>query len=117
MCSYGDIYFAELPEIAGTSVQHGRRPVIVVSNNRNNKYSSLVTVVPLTSRITKAKLPTHVLVEGYGLSTPSLMLGEQILTIDRECLRRKVGKVDSEVDLRKIKKAILVQLNMFDMAA
>ncbi len=112
MCKYGDIYLAELPTISGSQVQQGVRPVIVVSNDKNNMFSPVVTVLPLTSKQCKHALPTHVAIIGYGLLKSSVILGEQIITLDKKLLRDKVGTV-SDISMRnRIQNALMTQLNM-----
>lgn len=112
MCSYGDIFYADLPDLLGTQVQKGVRPVIVVSNNMNNYYSPVVNVVPLTSRMTKSNLPTHVAIDGHGLSKPSIILAEQIISLDKTNLLKKIGAISDDCLQKKIRKALMVQLNM-----
>ena len=86
----GDILWAELGMFPTTSVQGGVRPVIVVSNNKANTYSSVITVVPLTSRIYKKRyLPTHVFISKYdmtGIRKGSLALAEQVMSISTKCI-------------------------------
>ena len=86
----GDILWADLGMFPTTSVQGGVRPVIVVSNNKANTYSSVITVVPLTSRIYKKRyLPTHVFISKYdmtGIRKGSLALAEQVMSISTKCI-------------------------------
>ena len=112
MYSYGDIFYANLPIVIDSQVQQGVRPVIIISNDLNNKYSPVVNVVPLTSRMTKHPLPTHVKIQGYGLPKPSVILGEQIITIDKKCLGEKVGTIIDKNMRNKINRALMTQLNM-----
>ena len=107
-----DIYLAELPDVAGGHVQKGIRPVIVISNDVANAYSPLATIVPLTSRVHKKRLPTHVLLLAKGLSTVSLALCEQILTVDRNCLLKYRGSVTDPEDRAAIEHAVSVQLGL-----
>lgn len=78
-----EIYQAALPIIKGSHIQSGCRPVLVISNDMANKFSPVVTVVPLTTRLGKKCLPTHVTLLTSGLRGVSLALCEQILTIDK----------------------------------
>ena len=78
-----EIWQAELPFIENSHVQHGCRPVIVVSNNAANSYSPVITVVPLTTRIGKKRLPTHKLILTSGLRSVSLALCEHITALDK----------------------------------
>ena len=112
MCKFGDIYFAELPILPGSQVQQGVRPVLIVSNDLNNYQSSVVSVVPLTASRTKHKLPTHVSIEGCGLSRPSTVLAEQILTLDQCRLLGRIGSVYDRQTKAAIQKALMIQLNM-----
>ena len=99
----GDILWADLGMFPTTSVQGGVRPVIVVSNNKANTYSSVITVVPLTSRIYKKRyLPTHVFISKYdmtGIRKGSLALAEQVMSISTKCIIEKCGKSE-QVELR-----------------
>lgn len=112
MYNYGDIFYANLPIVAGSQVQQGIRPVIIVSNNMNNKYSPVVNIVPLTSSLSKHDLPTHVNIQGYGLTRPSIILGEQIITVDKKCLIEKVGTIIDRQMRNKIKRALMTQLDI-----
>lgn len=112
MCRYGDIYWAKLPEDTIGSLQSGVRPVIVVSNDMANEFSPVITVLPLTSKIKKKKLQTHVFVKGRGLK-PSIILAEQIMSLNQNQLLTQICSLKSEYEiLKKIKKAIAVQLNL-----
>ena len=98
MLHFGDIYYADLSAIPDDMhVQYGRRPVIVVSNDACNYYSSAITIVPLTSQLKKLNMPTHVLIQGNGLEVPSMALCEQIMTINisllsPESVKLKIGQ-------------------------
>ena len=111
----GDLYFADLSPVVG-SEQGGTRPVLVVQNDVGNKYSPTVIVAAVTSRINKAKLPTHVEVkaEGNGLSKDSVILLEQLRTIDKRRLREKVGRVDEET-LTAVGEALSISLGMLEL--
>ena len=110
MCRRGDIFWAELEGDAGSSMQAGARPVLVVSNNKANQYSSVITVIPITSKMGKTKLPTHVLIKECGLSKPSIALAEQITSITKDRLDRKIGSIQHTVYVGLVKKAIGIQL-------
>ncbi len=110
MCRRGDIFWAELEGEAGSSMQAGARPVLVVSNNKANQYSSVITVIPITSKMGKTKLPTHVLIKECGLSKPSIALAEQITSINKDRLERKMGSIQHTVYVGLVKKAIGIQL-------
>lgn len=107
-----DLWMADIPETPKTHVQQGFRPVLVVSNDMANKYSPVITVVPLTSQLNKHQLPTHVLLQDQELGKNSLALCEQILTLDKSSLKRRVGFVYKEFDRLAICHALAVQLGM-----
>ena len=93
----GDIFYADLSPVVG-SEQGGIRPVLVVQNDVGNKYSPTVIVAAITSQINKAKMPTHIELscDDYGLSKDSVVLMEQIRTIDKKRLKEKIGHMDEE---------------------
>lgn len=111
-CKFGELYYAELPVIGNSRVQQGVRPVLVVSNNTCNKYSPVISVVPLTSSRTKANIPTHVEINGFGLHKPSVILAEQIMSIDKNKLHERIGEVNNMGLINRILKALRTQLNM-----
>lgn len=86
-----EVWYADLPMKMGSSVQGGIRPVVIISNDVCNEVSSVITVAPLTSRMKKLNLPTHAVID-----TPdgghSVILAEQIMTIDKSCLNNRLGK-------------------------
>ena len=98
MVKRGDVFYADLSPVVG-SEQGGVRPVLVIQNDIGNKYSPTVIIAAITSQINKAKLPTHVEITGqeYGLPKDSVILLEQIRTIDKKRLREKVGRFDKEM--------------------
>ncbi len=98
----GDIHFANLTGVVG-SEQGGIRPVVIIQNDTGNLHSPTVIVATITSQ-TKASLPTHVTIKGYGLKKESIVLLEQIRTIDKCRLKGYIGHVD-ELMMRKIDKA------------
>ena len=91
----GDIYYADLSPVVG-SEQGGIRPVLVIQNDIGNKYSPTVIAAAITSQINKAKMPTHIelAAQDYGLNKDSVILLEQIRTIDKRRLREKIGRID-----------------------
>lgn len=91
----GDIYYADLSPVVG-SEQGGVRPVLIVQNDVGNKYSPTVIAAAITSQINKAKMPTHIELSAreYGLNKDSVILLEQIRTIDKKRLREKIGCLD-----------------------
>ncbi|WP_456298052.1 type II toxin-antitoxin system PemK/MazF family toxin [Bacilliculturomica massiliensis] len=110
----GDIYFADLSPVIG-SEQGGVRPVLVVQNDVGNKYSPTVIVAAVTSQINKAKLPTHVEItaKGHGLSKDSVVLLEQLRTIDKRRLKEKIGRVDDEI-MERTNEALSISLGIID---
>lgn len=108
----GDFFYADLSPVVG-SEQGGMRPVIIVQNDVGNKYSPTVICAALTSRINKAKLPTHIEVSAaqYGLVKDSVILLEQIRTIDKKRLKEKICYADDEL-LKKVDEALIVSLGL-----
>ena len=107
-----EIYQAALPVLQGSHVQGGIRPVVIVSNDMANTYSPVITVVPLTTRMTKSSLPTHVVLLTSGLSAESLALCEQIITLDKARIRHYIGYVSDYDDRAALEHALSVQLGM-----
>lgn len=111
MIKRGDIYYADLSPVIG-SEQGGLRPVLIVQNDVGNKYSPTVIAAAITSRVNKQKLPTHIeLNEKYGLSKESVILLEQVRTIDKARLREKMGHIDSTT-MDMVNKAISVSFGL-----
>lgn len=108
----GDIFFAELNPVQG-SEQGGVRPVLVVQNDVGNNYSPTTIVLPITSRMCKAKLPTHVALSRResGLSRDSVVLAEQIRTIDKVRLQQKVATLD-EMTMARINSAMEISMGI-----
>jgi len=108
----GDVYYADLRPVVG-SEQGGVRPVLVIQNDAGNRHSPTVIVAAITSRMNKAKLPTHVEVsaERYGIVKDSVILLEQVRTIDKSRLREKICHLESDIQ-RKIDRALLISLSL-----
>ena len=108
----GDIFYADLSPVIG-SEQGGMRPVLIVQNDVGNKYSPTVIAAAITSKLDKAKLPTHIDVyaEEFGLSKNSVVLLEQIRTIDKRRLREKMGHLD-DVLMQKVNDAITISFGL-----
>ena len=106
----GEIYYADLDPVIG-SEQGGERPVIILQNNKGNRHSPTVIVAPLTSNRVKTTLPTHVEISAKGLRTTSLVLLEQIRTIDKQRISDYVGAV-SDSDMKLIENAVLISLEI-----
>ena len=107
----GEIWICNLITKNG-SVQNGHRPVLILSNNQNNIHSTTLNVIPITTKKRKRKLPIHVELESYrqyGLSFSSTLLIEQITTISRENLEKRIGKIEDSKTLGNIKDAIAIQ--------
>ena len=103
---YLEIWLADLPLIEGSHVQGGKRPVLIVSNDRANRTSPVVMAVPLTSRFKRLNILTHIKFEGRGLRGPSVALVEQLGVMDKSRLICKLGSLNSLDDCGRIKKAI-----------
>ena len=107
----GDIWLCSLPD-NHNSVQGGFRPVFILSNNKNNTYSTTLNIIPITSKMNKRRLPVHVELwdhKKYGLQKPSTMMIEQISTVSSEMLDRKIGSVEDKETLDRISAAMLIQ--------
>ncbi len=113
----GDIFYADLSPVVG-SEQGGLRPVLVVQNDVGNKYSPTVIVAAITSRLDKAKLPTHIDISisdrrehTEGLAKDSVVLLEQVRTVDKRRLRERMGHVSAEL-MGSVDKALLVSFGL-----
>ena len=108
----GDIYYADLSPVVG-SEQGGVRPVLIVQNDTGNRYSPTVIAAAITSQTGKARLPTHISLsaQNYGLSKDSVVLLEQIRTLDKRRLRGKMGRVDAEL-MGKVDAALAVSFGL-----
>ncbi len=108
----GDIYYADLSPVVG-SEQGGVRPVLIVQNDIGNKYSPTVIAAAITSQQDKTNLPTHIRVDadGCGLSKNSIVLLEQVRTIDKQRLKEKMGSLDTGA-MDKINRALSVSFGL-----
>ncbi len=111
----GYLYYADLSPVVG-SEQGGVRPVLIIQNDIGNKYSPTVIVAAITSQINKAKLPTHIEISAheYGLNKDSVILLEQIRTIDKKRLREKIGCLDENMML-KVDNSLQISLGLFNL--
>ena len=111
----GYLYYADLSPVVG-SEQGGVRPVLIIQNDIANKYSPTVIVAAITSQINKAKLPTHIEISAheYGLNKDSVILLEQIRTIDKKRLREKIGCLDKNMML-KVDNSLQISLGLFTL--
>jgi len=110
----GYIFYADLSPVVG-SEQGGTRPVLVVQNDIGNRYSPTVIVAAITSQIDKAKLPTHVEISAaeYNLEKDSVILLEQVRTIDKQRLEKKVTELDERI-MRRVDDALRISLGLID---
>lgn len=110
----GDLIFVRIPETNG-SIQHGDRVALVVSNNANNLHSGVITILPLTSKMTKRPLPTHVLLQVSDtnkLRCTSTVLAEQIAPLSKENVLFKTGGKLTDEEMNKVERAMLIQLGL-----
>ncbi len=112
MVKRGDLYYADLSPVIG-SEQGGVRPVIVIQNDVGNKYSPTIIIAAVTSQINKAKLPTHIEIKAhnFGLTKDSVVLLEQVRTIDKKRLKEKIGHFNDEA-MEKIDSALKTSLGL-----
>lgn len=110
----GDIFYADLSPVVG-SEQGGTRPVLIVQNDTGNRHSPTVIAAAITSQTGKARLPTHINIAGgsVGLSKDSVILLEQIRTIDKRRLREHMGRLD-EKQMAMVDDAIAVSFGLHD---
>ncbi len=108
----GDVFYADLSPVIG-SEQGGVRPVLILQNDVGNKYSPTVIVSAITSQIEKAKLPIHVELDGetYGLERDSVILLEQVRTIDKRRLRERVTHLGRDI-MRQVDDALMISLGL-----
>ncbi|MFD0671383.1 type II toxin-antitoxin system PemK/MazF family toxin [Cohnella sp. GCM10027633] len=110
----GDVYYADLSPVVG-SEQGGVRPVLVIQNDIGNRFSPTVIVAAITAQIQKAKLPTHVEIEAksHGMERDSVILLEQIRTIDKQRLTDKITHLEDET-MRKVDEALQISVGLID---
>ena len=113
MVKRGEIYYADLSPVVG-SEQGGIRPVLIVQNDVGNRHSPTVIAAAITSQKDKAKLPTHISVQAAtcGLTKDSIVLLEQIRTIDKSRIRERIGELPPEI-MQQINDALLLSLGFF----
>ncbi|GAV21952.1 type II toxin-antitoxin system PemK/MazF family toxin [Carboxydothermus pertinax] len=111
----GDIFYANLSPVVG-SEQGGTRPVLILQNDIGNLYSPTTIIAAITSQINKAKLPTHVEIPAKesGLEKDSVILLEQIRTIDKSRLKEKVSSLNKEL-MRKVNQALEISLGLVEI--
>ena len=110
----GELYYADLSPVVG-SEQGGVRPILIVQNDIGNKYSPTVIAAAITSQINKAKLPTHIEITAgeYNLQKDSVILMEQIRTIDKKRLKEKIGQLDDDL-MKKVNEALTISFGLID---
>jgi mRNA interferase MazF len=108
----GDVFYADLSPVVG-SEQGGVRPVLIVQNDIGNKYSPTVICAAITSQINKAKLPTHIEIDSssYALVKDSVVLLEQIRTIDKKRLKEKICHLDKDL-MKKVDKSLMISFGL-----
>ena len=111
----GDMFYADLSPVVG-SEQGGIRPVLIIQNDTGNKYSPTVIAAAITSQVNKNKLPTHIEIssEEFGLKTDSVVLTEQIRTIDKSRLKEKIWHINDEKVMGKINNSLGVSFGLGD---
>ena len=109
----GDMFYADLSPVVG-SEQGGIRPVVIIQNDLGNKYSPTVIAAAITSQMGKTKLPTHIEIEtkDCGLKNDSVILAEQIRTIDKSRLKEKIGHIEDESVMNRINDALGVSFGL-----
>jgi len=109
----GDVFFADLSPVIG-SEQGGQRPVLIIQNDVGNRYSPTVIVAAITAKISKAKLPTHVELskETVGLIKDSVVLLEQVRTVDKARLIQHLGSLDTSI-MEKVDEALMISLGLY----
>ena len=114
MVKRGELYYADLSPVVG-SEQGGVRPVLIVQNNVGNKYSPTIIAAAVTSQLAKAKLPTHIELPAgkFGLPKDSVVLLEQIRTLDKKRLKEKIGELPINM-MTKVNEALLVSLGFLE---
>ena len=108
----GDVYYADLRPVVG-SEQGGIRPVLIIQNDIGNKHSPTVICAAITSKMNKAKLPTHIELNAgrYDMDKDSVVLLEQLRTIDKKRLKDKVCHLDKDI-MRRINRALMISLEL-----
>lgn len=115
MIKRGEIYFAQLNPVIG-SEQGGIRPVLIVQNDIGNQYSPTTIILAITSQINKAKLPTHVELKAreYGLERDSVILAEQVRTIDKSRLKQRIAVLKQET-MQRVDQALAISIGLHQL--
>lgn len=118
-CKCGEIWFMDIPEIEGSHVNNGFRPVLIISNDKGNYTSSEITIIPMSSRLNKTNFPTHVFVKKdreNGLIKDSILLCEHIMTLPKSRLKSRIGEISKNTFLLdKICRATILQMGIFSL--
>lgn len=115
-CTRLELWLVNLPKPSDdTHVQYGVRPAIVISNDVANENSPAVTVIPLTSNRKKGQLPTHVFISNPGLSCSSIALCEQIHTLDKSRMIKKLGQITNPFTIKAVEYGLAVQLGLVSL--
>lgn len=114
MIKRGELYYADLSPVVG-SEQGGVRPILIVQNDTGNKYSPTIIAAAVTSKLNKAKLPTHIELNAheYGLNKDSVILLEQIRTLDKRRLKERIGELPTPM-MKRVNTALLISLGFND---
>lgn len=112
MIKRGELYYADLSPVIG-SEQGGIRPVLIVQNDVGNKHSPTIIAAAVTSKLDKARLPTHIPLTGEcGLPKNSIVLLEQLRTLDKRRLREKIGEINDDV-MKSVNQGLLISLGFY----
>ena len=115
-CTRLELWLVDLPKPSDdTHVQYGVRPAIVISNDAANENSPAITVIPLTSNCKKGQLPTHVFISNAGLSRSSIALCEQIHTLDKGRMLKKLGQITNPFTIKAVEYGLAVQLGLVSL--
>ena len=115
-CTRLELWLVDLPKPDNeTHVQYGVRPAIVISNDAANENSPVVSVIPLTSNRKKGQLPTHVFISNPGLTCSSIALCEQIHTLDKSRMIKKLGQITNPFTIRAVEYGLAVQLGLVSL--
>ena len=111
----GELYYADLSPVVG-SEQGGVRPILIVQNDVGNKYSPTVIAAAITSQLNKSRLPTHIDLSGmeFGLPRNSVILLEQIRTLDKKRIKERIGELPTNV-MSRVNEGLLISLGFYEM--
>lgn len=117
MIKRGELYYADLSPVVG-SEQGGVRPILIVQNDTGNRFSPTIIAAAITSQINKAKLPTHIEISAgdFGLTKDSVILLEQIRTLDKRRLKERIGELP-ETTMKNVNLALMISLGFSEVSA